>query len=172
MFICTVRNVYQVLKKCFFTANHLAEKENFVLYIRNVCHTVFLSLQRNFSLPSSPLSFRAKSLLLSLFWWSDPSAPGLSASILGWHSDYLGSIPALCTLLSGWFDDKEIFLSWQGNYFFPVVVLIVTSLSWERNCTRLLGQCTVRLKTVEKTLHYEICPTVFSPNVRDFSNSI
>ena len=67
MFICTVRNVYQVLKKCFFTANHLAEKENFVLYIRNVCHTVFLSLQRNFSLPSSPLSFRAKSLLLSLF---------------------------------------------------------------------------------------------------------
>ena len=68
MFICTVRNVYQVLKKCFFTANHLAEKENFVLYIRNVCHTVFLSLQRNFSLLSSPLSFRAKSLLLSLFW--------------------------------------------------------------------------------------------------------
>ena len=60
----------------------------------------------------------------------------------------------------------------EGNYFFPVVVLIVTSLSWERNCTRLLGQCTVRLKTVEKTLHYEICPTVFSPNVRDFSNSI
>ena len=70
MFICTVRNVYQVLKKCFFTANHLAEKENFVLYIRNVCHTVFLSLQRNFSLPSSPLSFRAKSLLLSLFWYN------------------------------------------------------------------------------------------------------
>ena len=68
MFICTVRNVYQVLKKCFFTANHLAEKENFVLYIRNVCHTIFLSLQRNFSLPSSPLTFRAKSLLLSLFW--------------------------------------------------------------------------------------------------------
>ena len=75
MFICTVRNVYQVLKKCFFTANHLAEKENFVLYIRNVCHTVFLSLQRNFSLPSSPLSFRAKSLLLSLFWLQDSSAP-------------------------------------------------------------------------------------------------
>ena len=69
MFICTVRNVYQELKKCFFTANHLAEKENFVLYIKNVCHTVFLSLQRNFSLPSSPLSFRAKSLLLSLFWY-------------------------------------------------------------------------------------------------------
>ena len=58
-----------------------------------------------------------------------------------------------------WFDDKEIFLSWQGSlgtrrksffpgkvqkegsYFFPVVVLIVTSLSWERNCSRLLGQC-------------------------------
>ena len=29
----------------------------------------------------------------------------------------------------------------EGNYFFPVVVLIVTSLSWERNCSRLLGQC-------------------------------
>ena len=75
MFICTVRNVYQVLKKCFFTANHLAEKENFVLYIRNVCHMVFLSLQRNFSLRSSPLSFRVKSLLLRLFWLQDSSAP-------------------------------------------------------------------------------------------------
>ena len=161
MFICTVRNVYQVLKKCFFTANHLAEKENFVLYIRNVCHTVFLSLQRNFSLPSSPLSFRAKSSLLSLFWLQDSSAPvgQYSTSILSWRPDYLGTIPALSTLLSRWFDDKEIFLSWQGsvgtwrksffrgkvqkegNYFFPVVVLIVTSLSWERNCSRLLGQC-------------------------------
>ena len=90
----------------------------------------------------------------------------LSASILSWHPDYLGSNPALCTLLSGWFDDKEIFLSWQGsvgtwrksffrgkvqkegNYFFPVVVLIVTSLSWERNCSRLLGQCTVYCSSV------------------------
>ena len=68
------RNVYLYSKKClsgteemFFTANHLAEKENFVLYLRNVCHMVFLSLQRNFSLPSSPLSFEAKSLLISLF---------------------------------------------------------------------------------------------------------
>ena len=59
----------------------------------------------------------------------------------------------------GRFDDKEIFLSWkgsvgtrrksffrgkvqkEGNYFFPVVVLIVTSLSRERNRSRLLGQC-------------------------------
>ena len=31
----------------------------------------------------------------------------------------------------------------EGNYFFPVVVLIVTSLSWERNCSRLLGQCSL-----------------------------
>ena len=62
----------------------------------------------------------------------------------------------------GRFDDKEIFLSWQGsvgtrrksffrgkvqkegNYFFPVVVLIVTSLSRERNRSRLLGQCSTR----------------------------
>ena len=82
-----------------------------------------------------------------------------STSILSWSPDSLGSIMALCTILSGWFDDKEIFLSWQGsvgtwrksffrgkvqkegNYFFPVVVLIVTSLSWERNCSLLLGQC-------------------------------
>ena len=56
---------------------------------------------------------------------------------------------------------KKIFLLWQGsvrtqrksffsgkvqkegNYFFPVVVLIGTSLSWERNCSRLLGQCSI-----------------------------
>ena len=63
---CLFLQKEMLLKKCFFTANHLAEKENFDLYIRNVC-TVFLSLQRNFSLPSSPLSFRAKSLLLFLF---------------------------------------------------------------------------------------------------------
>ena len=27
----------------------------------------------------------------------------------------LGTIPALCTLSSGWYDDEEIFLSWQGS---------------------------------------------------------
>ena len=57
----------------------------------------------------------------------------------------------------GRFDDKEIFLSWQGsvatqrksffrgkvqkegNYFFPVVVLIVTSLSREKKSLSAIG---------------------------------
>ena len=42
-------------------------------------------------------------------------------------------------------EGKVSFLAKEGNYFFPVVVLIVTSLSWERNCSRLLGQCTLAL---------------------------
>ena len=35
--------------------------------------------------------------------------------IRSWCPEYLGLIPTLCTLLSGWFDNKEIFLSWQGS---------------------------------------------------------
>ena len=120
------------------------------------CKETFLCRQVHSALGQNLYCFLCFDGKIHLLLW-------LSASILSWHPDYLGLIPALCTLLSGWFDDKEIFLSWQGsvgtrrksffrgkvqkegNYFFPVVVLIVTSLSWERNCSRLLGQCTAEL---------------------------
>ena len=122
MFVSTERNVSPVLKKCFSTANSLSGKGKPVLIKTNVSFAVFLSLCIKISffhsvrwewgkiffhltqmfLYSVFLSMRMKlSSPLRLVRVEGVGLLWRSTSILSCRPDYLGSIPAMRTPLSG-----------------------------------------------------------------------